>query len=290
MEIVLYKDLVEKYLSREITTGEGFGVIDQILRNPENTLVFTTEFRNKLIRSLPDHLKDACQRWFTKLTDTGRKQLLQKKGNPDSSFDEEFKSLLEESPSEFTIGLTYNSVNLQNQELSKRVCAISLIQKLNRHWLLAELAANHPKPVTVTSDDFEKDSNVDQFFTVALTVKKNLDTVLLFDRHLNMNHEKLDALKKYDKILIYTTADHNQEKFTQLKKKFKNIEVYSLKGFYGLHGRNIVSGNIVIWADNDFPNLKAGKDHDWRMGIQLCGREAGRFKSACSKFTLLTRS
>jgi len=290
MEIVLYKDLVERYLSREITTGEGFSVIDQILRNPENTLVFTTEFRNKLIRALPHHLRDACQRWFTKLADAGRKQLLPKKGNPDSSFDEDFKSLLEDSPSEFAIGLTYNSVNLQNQELSKRVCAISLIQKLNRHWLLAELAANHPKPITVTSDDFEKDSNVDQFFSVALTAKKTLDTVLLFDRHLNINHEKLDALKKYDRILIYTTADHDKEKFTQLKKKFKNLEVYVLKDHYKLHGRNIVSGNLVVWTDNDFQNLKAGKDHDWRIGVQLCTREAGRFKSACAKFTLITRT
>jgi hypothetical protein len=293
MEVVFFKDVLLKLICKDFDNRFERHMVEKIFGNPHSRILISRNLLTHLESLVPEAYRHDFESFVTAVADNAMGNIYNppRKDSPDT-FEDEFKALLDQAPSDVVIGISYKSQNL-GPDHSKRVAAVSLAKKPTRHWLLASLAANHPDPVTISSLDFEKPKDVENFFANAFAITRRTELARVFDRFVNLTHQRLDELKNFKNIQFFTF--HNQKepddlkrKIESIKKKFPSAQIYIVKNdVFFLHGRNIVIGNLVIYADNDFGNLSPGPHQDWRIGVSLSDEESKRFAHSVNKFSLI---
>ena len=295
MEVVFFKDVLLKIICNDFDNRFERHTVQRILENPHSRILISKNLLTHLEKMVPPEFRHEFEAFVTSIADNAMGNIFNppRKDAPES-FEEEFTALLDLAPSDLVIGVSYKSQNV-GPDHSKRVAAVSLAKKPSRHWVLAQLAANHPNTITISSIDFEKPRDVENFFTNVLSVTKTRDQVRIFDRFVNLTHQRLDELKNFKNIQFFTYDDPRnpgdiRRKIDLIKGKFPDAQIFVVKkdrGVYFLHGRNIVIGNFVIFADNDFANLNPGSHQDWRIGISWSDEESKRLTYAVNKFSLI---
>jgi len=296
MELVLFEDLIIRIVSNSLQSPQEIFLVDKILRNPHSVILASDRLFNHVRKSLPRTLFEELDRFVLSLKDTSIHNVLWCPDNTQGAdFEDEFDYLMSLTKSNFAFGLSYSRQLCRSKDgTGKRwkLASIALSKKPNRHWLMTQLAANHPDPVITNCQDFSDAHKVTKFFRVALQLPKELADVKVFDRFVNLDHDRLAGLSEFRSIEFYTFRDRwkpsdFRRKIDSINSKFSGARVFTVQDrVFFLHGRSIVIGDLVIWADNDFANLNPGKHQDWRIAVQLSKAESQRLLDSCAHFTI----
>lgn len=278
MDILLHRDIIEKLILKKDIEKPALEEIHSILRNPKSRFVHSKSYVEFLKDLIPMEFRNEFLAIVTKFADSN--------GGVESSqsvsFDDEFISLYNKSPSNIVLSIVYDDSSSELRNSVPNLAIFANKQKPNRDWLIIQLAMFHPNKITVYYRDFKSASEIQRFFESIFSIPKSTRRYYIFDRYRGMP-EHFDCIRQKNQIYYYTiynnALDYDEIK---LKEFFKRLIIFTTRNPNLLHGRRIIFENFIISSHHSFDMLMP--DIDWELDIKFDPEMATERLSECKEY------
>jgi len=262
MDILLYSDIIEKYLenSHKALKGPLDLLRSNIFENCENRLILS----KKYIEFLEQHFSPAHplhQRFvdfYTEIFDT-KSKYVKYDGSPFVTKKDEFEFLYNSHINNLFVAFT-ETIDSASEFQDKIIVSMSQVSKPNPHWLCATITANGI--ASVRYDDFSDEDQIKIFIEGAISFLRNTKYINIFDRYVNFDsHNRFDCFSesKY-KVHYFTLSTKDANAFYHVSKKIKNkfgtgTKVFHTRNADHIHERAVWGGNLIVKCDDDFSKI-----------------------------------
>lgn len=281
MEVLLYKDVILNYISHKITNADHRRLIRKILENDNSKFLYSKQFFELIKKDLPSEYETEFFALVTKFNDYGKNI---KSSQASTNFDEEILSIYDNSTENLSICIAYSKPDSKILNHIPNIAILSECEKPNYHWLVTQLAVNHPNKVTVKWSDFKDNNQIQQFFNDIFKIPKRISRVNIFDRYKRFAHTKFNSFKDTCNVsyfTLYIRSEYFQDEIL-IKRHFRKVRIHTTANKDIAHGRRIVFENILVKTDNSFENLDL--PGDWDIDIQISPADVADWMSICRNF------
>lgn len=286
MKILLYKDLIIKFLSQKIVDKNHQNQLKKIFDNEHSIWLYSKQFLLFLKEELSEEYEAEYQALVKKFSDYGE-NIKTKNNILSNDFDEEFMRIWNDATTNVVLTFAMEEPIIQLEQI-KNLCILSRQQKNNYHDLGINIAILHPNKVSVSCHDFINNTAIDKYFDHIYFLARKITKVCIFDTQCNFDHKKFDYLIKNNIFVHYYTIynrrdkQKNIENKQDLKRKFRACKMFTTDS-KNAHGRRIIFENFIIHCDNDFWNLEVNAS-DWCIDVQYSKTEADKWLSRQSNY------
>jgi hypothetical protein len=282
MDILLNKDIVVKFLSKNISDKDLVKQVKRILENENSVFLYSSKYLSFIKNELIENFEDEYQDFLKFISDNGYSI----KSSLSNSYEDEFFNLYTNSKNKVMATFLYEKDEILLKSIQNLVI-LSQQKKPNYDWLVTQLAILHPNPIVVDCHDFLDNNSVVVFFEDLFRIPKSISEINIFDRQTStFLHNLFDKIINRYFIKYYTLEHKNfSSDVKSIKNFFRKVKIFITKISKVTHGRRIVFENITIISDNDFNNLTYSEP--WEISIRYSKKIANNWLSFCSKYTEL---
>jgi hypothetical protein len=281
MEILLYKDLIINFISKNVLNGEHLRLIRKILDNENSKYLYSKKGFQFIEEELGEDYQQEFQALFTKLSDNG---LSIKSSESSSTFDEEFLHIYQSIRNNVFITISYTDPNELIIQSVPNIAILSKQVKPNYHWLVTQIAILHPNTVTINCFNFVDNNQINQFFADMFKIPKRISRINILTRQTReFNQDKFCFDIKTIPVYYYTYQHKNFHlDEADIRAFFRRVKIFITRKLSELHGRRIIFDGFVLSSDHDFNELEAGGD--WKIDIQFSSSDCQNWLARCNKF------
>lgn len=263
MEILLYKDLILNYIQRDDTKKEVSKWVKKIYENEHSVFLYSKPYIAHVQAAVQEDDEDMFQNWAKQLMDQPAPKYVD---TVSKDFDESFLWLHKESKNAVVAAFAETEPCSNVLNAISNIIIWSKSEKPNYHWIMSQLAVQHPVAIKVNYFDFKNDAAVDAFFNDVFNIPRKIAEVSIFDNYYNLDHAKFNSIKRCF-VKYYTGKREMPDKKTTIKKAFPKSRIFTVHPSKA-HGRRIIFENIMLSTDNDFRELEVTKQNDWYILVE----------------------
>jgi hypothetical protein len=285
MTILLHPSIIAVFFQRK--KDADWHLLDKLIRNHKSKIAFT----QRLITCWEDAAGDDYRNeLITEMIDERAASNITSKGES-ATCDQEFEHLAQNTSD---LLLPFAIVETPNLKTIKNISFLEKIRKPNKHWLLFEIAANHPSKASINHFDCTVKAEIQGVFDTIfkISVPNKTRRIVVFDRLQSdgISHTYFKELRQNNtdyytlKTVHANGASANQRKIN-LKSALGNItKMYIAKAKSKTHDRKIVAEKFIIFVSDDFHSLDIGVGN-WTIDVQYCPEQAQKWLNDCSDYT-----
>jgi hypothetical protein len=274
MDLLLHKDLILSFFKNlnKIDMDENDYLVERIMKNVNNNILLSRNILNYLkeIITEDDPIRDYFEQYILKII--SERRVNYPPPSDSYNYEEEFIYLYKKYIGNFVVAISLFDYKYLAAELPN-IASFVLINKPNTHWIITNLAANNPLPITVRYYDFNSDHEIEVFLKNIFHLPRNIKEISIFDRNCNLNHNLFSVLIGKGILINYYTAKKQNLDTERCKQEIRRkfISNYCMYTTYRdkIHERRIVFENIIIDTDEDFWNLEVSRP-TWKIDISYC--------------------
>lgn len=290
MDLLLHKDLILQYFKNlnrlDLDGNEQY--VEKIMKNNNNNFLLSRNIITHLKEIIPkdDPVRNFFEQFILKIISERRVT------NPPPSsdcynYEEEFMYLSQNHANDLLFIISFYNYRYLESKLSN-IASIININKPNFHWVVVNLAANSPLPITVRYFDFNSNTEINHFFEIIFNLPSKINVINIFDRNCNLGHSYFDSIINKGILIRYYTAQKRIFSDTvfcrnQIKSKFINRYSMFITDIHNIHERRIIFNNLIIDTDEDFWNLEFDRP-TWKIDITYCELTANELLKKRSLF------
>lgn len=303
MDILLYYDIFEKYLSNKSTQVDQDSnvLIWNIINNKNNKILYSDKYFDFTIEYLNANNKseyvNELYPLINNLYDNERLKPISNRNGED--MEQEFLQLYKNHKENILITFI---VNYKSSLLSikDRLTVLDQSIPVNKDWIYLNLAATGK--VFIKPDNFTTIPEIKNFFKHIYEIPKIISCVNIFsdfynfslndcfkylsDNRLNVCYYSKAQNKVNGRWRDFTLAEVENNK-RQLQSKFPNrFKYYTTDNKTITHKRRIAFENIIIYVDIDFHQIKPS-NNNWVITIEYSETEYNKLLHTLREYTLM---
>jgi len=271
MDILLSCDIIQEYF-KEINNSYTPKISTDIINNNSNNFIIN----KNLIETYENMLKKIYGDKFDTLQPYLENIIMNKSIRVSSSNYNDCLDILDfiekkylANPS-LSKSIFYSNISMsKNNNLNNKFsCNISNASKIDKNWLISELAKSVKNSITIHYYEFSNNNEIKLIFDTIYNITAKEQNIAIYDRQANFGHKLFDNIKQCRKIHYYTSKIHSDfNKKDDIKNNFKSVKLYNGNNNQ-IHERRIIIKDLFIEVNNDFWNIEINNT-TWKIDITI---------------------
>ena len=278
MELVVTKDSLSKYfdLLTPRHKSEKEKLLQSTIERQENRLKISSEFLNVLEEYFEAKGPNYLQFFQTFITNANSEnRLITFKNSSSQNENEIISTCFNHNYEDYSFIISFEENDYLENNHSNNTSIISNVDKPNKHWVIANLAAGNT--LDIDHNHFPDDNSIYNFVALLPKMSKKVKKIEFIDSYFNTGNNNLvyTTLKiSKSKVKCYTRLQNNEDidfKRRRIKDFFgpRKTSVFFTRDITLSHPRKISIGDLVVELTHDFTQIQP-RNNNWGFYLKIC--------------------